>query len=293
MSGVCQSCVMRNLGGRVPDSAQGELKSTLRAQGYFLSCQWQPQNDVDVVVADEATLFSPATVLNKQFLSPDVCRLRLDSSEPVFYHAGQFINLHRYDGLSRSYSLASIPNENFLELHIKRMKNGSMSNWIFDELKEGDSLDIQGPYGECFYVNEKAEQSLLLIASGTGAAPLWGIVRDALNSGHAGHIYFYHGARREAGLYLNFELKNMAAEFENFYYVPCVSGHEGAEGCHSGRANDVALAQFPDLKNWRIYICGLADMVKNTRKRAYLAGADMKQIFVDAFEVTELRKKER
>jgi NAD(P)H-flavin reductase len=284
---------MRSTGGMVPESAQGELKSTLREQDYFLSCQWHPQDDVIVSTAEESELFTPLTVLDKQAVSPNICRLLLNNPISENYRAGQFINLRRKDGLSRSYSLASLPGDDFLELHIKRMKNGAMSNWIYDELKPGDSIDIQGPYGECFYIQENTTQPLMLIGTGTGASPLWGIVRDALQAGHTGKVYFFHGARKVEGLYLDTELKTLSNDHENFTYVPCISGDDCPSGYHAGRSNTIALKKFSDLRGWRVYICGLANMVNNTKKQAYLSGAEMNQIYVDPFEMTELRSRPR
>ena len=82
-------------------------------------------------------------------LSPNVCKLLIEPTLTFVYHAGQFINLRRPDGLVRSYSLASLPTEDyFLEIHVQRKGDGAMSNWILDELKAGDELDIQNASGE-------------------------------------------------------------------------------------------------------------------------------------------------
>jgi hypothetical protein len=87
-------------------------------------------------------------VAEKTALADDVCQLRIESATSLYYHAGQFINLRRADGLTRSYSLASLPMEDgFLELHVKRMPGGAMSQWIHDELAVGDELELQGPHG--------------------------------------------------------------------------------------------------------------------------------------------------
>lgn len=293
-NGVCQSCAMRALDGEVPADTQGELKPTLRAQGYFLACQWRPRRDVEVAPVDEASLFSHASVLDVHALAPDICRVRLDSALPLYYHAGQFVNLRRADGLTRSYSLASMPcHEAFLELHVKRMENGRMSNWIHDELRIGDKVDIQGPYGQCFYLSGREEQPLLMVGTGTGAAPLWGIMHDALNAGHRGPVYFYHGARRAEGLYLHKELLDLGRVHAHFHYVPCVSGGEPPPDGRAGRADQQALADFPDMRGMRLFLCGMPEMVKKTRKLAYLAGATMNDIYVDPFEMTELRAESR
>lgn len=291
-NGVCQSCMLRAIDTDIPETSQKGLKSTLRDQGYFLACQCFPEENITISEANDSQLYWSATVVDKLMLSTDVCRLRLDCSMPVFYHSGQFINLHRQDGESRSYSLASLPQDKYIELHIKRMDDGVMSSWIHDELKPGDMLDLQGPFGDCFYIQDDVQKPMLLIGTGTGIAPLWGIAKDALNSGHKEPIKLYFGSRKKQGLYLDKELRILSAEYENFEYIPCISGDEDLPDCQKGRANDLALQHISDLKNWNIYLSGLPAMVNTTRKLAYLSGVPMSQIYIDPFEMKDLRSGE-
>jgi NAD(P)H-flavin reductase len=220
--------------------------------------------------------------------------LTLDSATPLYYRAGQFVNLRCADGLVRSYSLASVPRlDDCLDIHVKRLPRGRMSNWIFDDLAPGDSLDVQGPNGECFYVPGRPETPLLLIGNGSGLAPLLGIARDALASGHESGIHLYHGSRHPDGLYLDAELRAMDREHDNFTYHSCVSGEELRDDDRPGRAEAVALGDHPDLKNWRIYLCGYPPMVAGARKKAYLMGANLADIYADPFELQDLRTEPR
>ncbi len=205
---------------------------------------------------------------------------------PLYYRAGQFINLRRDDGMVRSYSLASVPAlDDLLELHVKRLPRGVMSNWLFDRLEAGIGLDIQGPNGACFYGPGRPETPLLLIGNGSGLAPLIGIARDALASGHEGEIRLYHGTRHRQGLYLHETLLAMAEDHANFIYTPCVSGENG----QSGRAENVAFADNPQLDGHRVYLCGYPPMVKAAKKQAYLMGAELADIYADPFELRDLR----
>lgn len=293
-SGLCQTCMLRATKGEVPEHAQKGLKDSLRDQQYFLACLCKPHEDLYITSADDAELFEHAVVREKNMLAKDICQLIIEPAMPLYYHAGQFINLRRDAGLIRSYSLASLPQtDSCLELHIKRFKNGKMSQWLIDTVQVGESIDIQGPYGTCYYNSGESQQNLLLIGTGTGLAPLTGIIKDALYGHHQGEIYLYHGSRETTGLYYQAELSAIAKRFSQFHYVPCLSGEDVAGNILSGRANDVALEQHKDLKSWRVYICGAPDMVNSARKQAYLAGAQMNAIYTDPFELTDLRKTPR
>lgn len=282
-NGVCQTCMMQSADANVPSAAQNGLKSTLQAQNYFLSCVCRPATDMDVSLPDSSDRLLPATVTALRQLNDEVVCVGLDCPSLSDYHAGQFINVYRDAEFSRSYSLASVPSDSYLRLHVRRLPDGRMSNWIHDQLKIGDSLHISAPVGSCFYLPGAAQQPLLLIGTGSGLAPLMGIVRDALNQQHAGAIHLYHGSRDAAGLYLVDELREMAAQHPHFHYTPCVSGGSASSIHQPGRAVDVALAAHPDLTGWRVYLCGNPDMVKSARKKAYLAKAAMNDIHADAF----------
>ena len=290
--GVCITCVMQAVDGDVPADSQDGLRQSLADQGHFLPCVCKPKSDIHVSLIANEDLFSPAVVQEIQSLSPDTRRIFLSPTTPLYYRAGQFLNLRREDGLARAYSLASVPSldDGLLEFHVKRLDRGQMSNWIMDELHPGDHLGIQGPSGNCFYQPGRADQSMLLIGNGTGLAPLIGIARDALASGHTGAIRLYHGSRTESGLYLAGELRQLAAAHENFHFNGCVSG-AGESGAYSpGRADDVAFEAHADLADWRLFLCGYPPMVHSAKTRALGAGAALADIYLDPYELKDLRK---
>ena len=223
-----------------------------------------------------------ATLIDKTALKPSIMRLRLKPEAEFEFRAGQFINLHRDDGLIRSYSIASLPQDGYIELHVEHIQDGKMSNWLHDEVAVGDKLNIDGPHGECFYIDSQPEQNLLLVGTGTGLAPLLGVIRDALANKHSGELHLFHGSHSSEKLYLIDELTQLAAEHANVFYTPCVSGPDN-EGFSAGRANDVALTQLPKLDGWRVYLCGHPEMVNGTKKKAFLAGASFNDIHADPF----------
>lgn len=288
--GVCQTCILRSTDVPPPARAQEGLKPTLRAQGYFLPCMCPVSSDMTIAAPRDADVFGRAVVVEKQTLGGDVCRLRLEPATALYYHAGQFVNLRRADGLSRSYSLASVPHADpLLELHVRRMKHGLMSSWIWGELAVGDAIDMYGPSGSCFYLPGREQGDLLLVGTGTGLAPLVGIARDALLSGHRGRVHLFHGSATFAGLYLHTELRALEARFPSFRYTPCLDGEAPPADCARGRANDIAFATHPKLDGVRVFLCGAPEMVRSAKKTAYLAGAAIADIYADPFELAAPR----
>ena len=289
--GVCVTCIMQAEEGDVPEAAQAGLRQSLVAEGNFLPCVCQPTSDMRVANTETEDLFSPAVVRGIDYLSQDICRVFLEPTTPLYYHAGQYVTLRRGDGLTRSYSMASVPFlDTALEFHVRQMPDGLMSNWIANDLKEGDDLEFQGPNGSCYYFSDDPQKPMLLIGTGSGLAPLYGIVRDALFSGHKGDIRLYHGSRLDAGLYLKKRLFDLADQHQNFWYQPCVSSGVAPSECKSGRASEVALEELEDLSGWNVYLCGDPGMVKDTQRKAYLAGAATGDIYSDAFEYRDVRQ---
>lgn len=287
-SGVCQTCLMRAVGGPPPAAAQKGLGAGLRERDYFLACCCTPTEDMEVALPGPAALpFHPATVIARTALNEQILRLRLSRPPGFDYRAGQFVNL-RHGGVVRSYSLASVPDhDDYLELHVQRLAGGRMSGRLHDDCGIGETLELQGPLGECHYRPGQPAQPLLLIGTGSGLAPLWGIVRDALRRGHDGPIRLFHGTRRPADLYLVDELRALAAAYPQFDYAPCVSRAAGDALYAAGRAADLAFARHPALNGWRVFLCGNAAMVKAAKKRAFLAGAALADIHADPFEFSE------
>ncbi len=283
--GVCHSCLMRRMDGKPPDEAQTSLTDAQVAQDQFLACQCYPEQDMQICLPTHSELM-PASVVSKEQLTDEIIRLRLKPDGLLDYHAGQFVNLQREDGLLRSYSIASPPStNNTLEFHIRKLVDGQFSQWAYDQLKVGDRLEIHTPQGNCFYIPGNPQQSLLLIGTGTGLAPLAGIIADALSHQHSGSIHLFHGSRDASGLYLVDDMRGLAERHDNFNYTACVSSLPAPEGFVLGRANDIAFKTYPGLKDWRMYLCGHPEMVKTTQQKSFLAGVKVQDIFVDAFLV--------
>lgn len=279
-AGACHSCRLRASAGEPPAAAQVGLKETRRLRGEFLACLCRPVADLTIAVGEDPPI--PAEVVDVAMLSPDVARLRLAAA--LDYRPGQFVTLLRADGLARSYSLASVPGEQAaLELHVRVLPDGRMSRWIAHDLRPGDRLRIRGPEGDCFYTAGQPDQPLLLVGTGTGLAPLHGIVRDALCSGHTGPITLLHGAVTPAGHYLVDVLGDMSRTHPSLRYLRCALHGDPTDGLHIGAIEAVAAELHPKLAGHRVFLCGDPERVQVLRKQSFLRGARMNQIFADAF----------
>jgi len=282
-AGACQTCLTRALKGTPPPASQQGIKDTLAAQNYFLACMCKPTEDMEIGLATVSNKFS-AAIISKDQMNESVVRLRLALPDGFCYKAGQFINLTRAtDELTRSYSLASIPSDPFLELHIKRVPDGRMSNWLCDDVKVGEALSFFGPSGDCFYLADDPDRSLLLVGAGTGLAPLHGILRDALEQGHRGSIHLFHASLATAGLYLIDELRALSEQFESFAYTPCVLHGEAPTGGKQGNVVDIPGQVLGSLSGYRAYLCGDPQIVNALRQNVFMGGISMQDIHSDPF----------
>lgn len=283
-AGVCQSCLMQAVDGAPPAESQKGLKDTQKFDKQFFACLCRPQSDLEVTVPGVAAKIYDSQVIEVEHLSAEIVRVRLSRPEGFSYRAGQFINIFAPGDVSRSYSLASVPDlDDYLELHVRRIPAGLVSSWICDELKSNARLRVSEAMGQCFYVPSNYDQPLLLIGTGSGLAPLYGIARDAIRQGHSGAIHLYHGSSHQNGIYYVEEMTALVEKHPHFNYTPTLSqAHELAK-VQSGRAHEKALQTIGQLEGWRVYLCGHPEMVQGAKKMAFLAGAAIKDIYADPF----------
>lgn len=283
-AGACQTCLLQ-AEGPVPATAQAGLRETDKALGYFLPCICRPQQAVVASRPQQSQHRHVSTVLEKQALNAEVVRLRLSTPAGLRYRPGQYLTLWHSDNLGRSYSLASRPDDGYLELHIRRVPGGRLSNWLHDELQPGQALALSGPVGNCFYTPDQPEQPLLLLGTSTGLAPLYGILREALAQGHRGPIHLLHGALAAPSLYYQAELSALAATYPQLHYQAFALEGDGPR-LDRRPIDQAALALSPDFAGWSSYLCGAPALVNDLRKKLFLAGASLHRIHADAFLLT-------
>lgn len=285
--GTCHSCMVRSTDVTPPQTAQSGLKNTLIKQNYFLACQCYPEQDMTIRLPDQSEFYRMGTVVANRLLNRNTILLIIAFEDAFEFNAGQFVNLQRSDGLTRSYSIANIPQQsNTLEFHVRRLLDGKFSAWLHDEVSVGDSIAVSEPRGHCFYIPERREEGILLVGTGTGLAPLAGILTDALANGHSGPIHLFHGSRDYEDLYRIGEMRQLAEQHPNFHYTPCLSGSEVPEGFAAGRVNDIVFAHITNLNSWRVFLCGHPEMVNQMKKQAFLKGASIADIYTDAFVIS-------
>jgi CDP-4-dehydro-6-deoxyglucose reductase, E3 len=294
-SGVCRSCAVIARSGAVPEAAQVGLRAIEPRQGMFLACLCRPSEDLELAEVGDAATVS-ARIAELERLSASVVRVRLEPEASVEYSPGQYLSLRRADGLARSYSLASVPSDPWLELHIRRIADGQLSRWAYDEAQVGDPVALRGPYGSCCYLADQPDAPLLMVAVGTGLAPLWGVVREALGAGHRGPITLIQAAATPEGLYLREDLRELAAAHPQLRVRACVlrgGGGDGGggtgggdEGIEEAAVDELAVAQLrasAEIAGHLAYVCGDPAVVHRVRRGLFLAGLSPRRIFADPF----------
>lgn len=225
-----------------------------------------------------------AIVKNIERLNDETVRVRLDCPDVGRYYAGQYLSLHVDHDQFGYYSLGSAPGiDQELHVHVRRNPNGNVSRWIHEKLEIGAAIKITPPQGSCFYYPAELDRPLLMIGTGSGLAPLYGMIRTALVSGHRGPIHLYHGARRHCELYLSEQLRSLARLYRNFSYFPCVSREDARHGFHAGRALDNALREAPVSEHWGVYLSGNRQMVVDARAGFVQRGVPNEAIWSDCF----------
>jgi CDP-4-dehydro-6-deoxyglucose reductase len=273
-NGACGSCKGKLLEGRIDYGVYQKkaLSDEERTQGKALFCQARPLSDV-VIEARAVSAAGgievktlPCRVQRMQRLADDVMvlHLKLPANERLKFLAGQFIEFLLKDGTRRSFSMATPPHDaELIELHVRRVAGGQFTDHVFGKMKERDILRFEGPLG-VFFLREPSPKPIVLVASGTGFAPIKSLIEDAFHRGIARPMTLYWGGRRPKDLYLNDLPLRWAAEHpQQFKYVPVVSDAlpEDAWSGRTGFVHRAVMADFPDLSGCQVYACGVPVMV--------------------------------
>jgi CDP-4-dehydro-6-deoxyglucose reductase len=304
--GACGSCKCRMLEGRVehgPHQSKA-LSAEEQAAGLILTCCGVPQTDVVLEsrqVTDESAFpikRMPSRVSSLARLSHDVMlvKLQLPANDAMRYHAGQYIEFILRDGARRSYSMANAPHTAVrpdvtppvgpsVELHIRHMPGGKFTDHVFSAMKEKEILRIEGPYGS-FFLREDSDKPMVLLASGTGFAPLKAVIEQLQFKNIARPATLYWGGRRPSDLYMDDWVRARLAEMPNLRYVPVVSNAMPEDNWtgRTGFVHRAVLEDLPDLSGHQVYACG-APIVVDSARADYIAQAGLppEEFFADAF----------
>lgn len=297
-SGMCRTCRGKVIEGRVDFGAAHDkyLSQTDREQGLALLCCAKPLSDLVVEIEEidpdrtNKPKKMPARVLDMQRPAPSVCvlTLGLPANEPMIFQAGQFLDVILADGRRRSYSIANAPKAEGvrqLELHIRHMPGGAFTDHVFGAMKSREIVQIEMPLGG-FFLREASARPLVLMATGTGFAPIKSMVMRMLERGSQRPVHLYWGARHKADLYQYELAADWAAQHGHIRFVPVLSRPlpEDQWQGQRGHVQHAVLADLPDLRDFEVYACGSPAMVADAeRDLVSLAQLPPEQFFADAF----------
>jgi CDP-4-dehydro-6-deoxyglucose reductase/3-phenylpropionate/trans-cinnamate dioxygenase ferredoxin reductase subunit len=263
--GVCSSCEGIIVTGAATVIGRGRINGPAEAVRF---CQTRPGSNLEIAPASiekrtvEARKVVTARVFKIRRPAPDVTvlQLRFPSGTRVKFIAGQYLSVLLDDGDSRNYSMANPPHQNDgAELHVRHTVGGVFSEGIVPKLAKGDELRVELPFGE-FALDQALNDPVVLLATGTGFAPVKSIIEDQIKQGSDRKMHLYWGARRRQDIYAPELPEKWAASFPWFSYTPVLSRPDDDWVGRTGRIQQAALADYPDLSGCAAYACGNAHM---------------------------------
>ena len=296
--GACGSCKSRLLAGRVIHGAHQQKALTVaeEAAGLILTCCATPQTDCVVEArsvpgaGEFAVLKMPTRVISIRKPTSDVAllHLQLPANQRFQYHAGQYVEFILAGGARRSYSMANAPgrvgNPPAIELHLRHLPGGLFTDAVFGTMKDKDILRLEGPFGS-FFLRESVKP-IILLASGTGLAPIKALVEQLQDSGSTRPVQLYWGCRSRHDLYLNDWAEQAAAELPGLRYIPVLSAPLPSDQWtgRTGLVHQAVMADWPDLSGHQVYACGAPVMV-DAAQRDFVAacGLPTEEFLADAF----------
>lgn len=270
-AGQCQTCLVQALEGQVPAQASAGLTPEQRHAGWLLACQCPLAGDMRLKLHDPARDGLGARILDMQYAHDDILLLRLEPDRPVRFLPGQHAVIWLDSQLGRPYSIASQAGESHLGFHIRIHPGGAFSERI-QSLKPGDPLYLGAPSGHFHYDPDWQDKPLLLLAAGTGLAPLQAIARHALASGHQAPIELRHWHDGQ-GCYLQQTLEELSAAHPGLTLRLRARTELAADLTQLRLASRATLA----------LVCGPPAFVEQLRRPLFMAGLPGRQILDEAF----------
>ncbi|HVJ13615.1 MAG TPA: CDP-6-deoxy-delta-3,4-glucoseen reductase [Burkholderiales bacterium] len=277
-NGACGSCKGKIVAGAVDYGHYHArvLTEAERAHGKALFCQAKPLGELVIecrtigAAKDVAVRLLPCRVQQLEKVADDVMivRLKLPANERLQFLAGQYIDFLLKGGERRSFSMANAPHaDELLELHIRQVAGGSFTEHVFGKMKERDILRLEGPLGS-FFLREDSAKPIVLVASGTGFAPIKSIIESSVHRKVTRPMVLYWGARRPKDLYLNSLPESWAREHPHFRYIPVISEArpEDQWNGRTGFVHRAVMEDLPDLSAHQVYACGVPIMVDSARR---------------------------
>ena len=293
-NGACGSCKGTILSGEVDygDYARSALSEEEKAAGKALFCCARPLSDLtiecrEIIIGAIAPRILPARVERKQQLSHDVMALflKLPSSERLQFMAGQYIEFLLKDGKRRAFSLANAPHaDSLLELHLRLIPGGVFTEYVFNEMPDKAILRIEGPFGS-FYYHDDSDKPMIMVAGGTGFAPIKGIIEHMLHNNIKREVTIYWGAKAREDLYMPELPEAWSKQYPHIKFIPVLSEalpQDNWQG-RTGLVHQAVLDDIADLSAYEVYCCGAPAMVEVAHVSFLQAGLPEQAFYSDAF----------
>ena len=298
-NGGCGACKGSVLNGQIQQGMfqRSALSDAERAQGKTLFCCAVPLSDLELEYQpgaagrDVPVKALEVLVTRMERLAEDVMVLCLKQPEGsrMDFAAGQYFNVVLDDGARRAFSFATAPGAtDEIEMHVRLIPGGRFTTHVFTRMKEGDHIEIEGPFGQ--FAFRESDKPIIFVAGATGFAPVKSMLEYAFNAGLQRKMYLYWGVRRRRDLYMAELPEQWVREHSNFAFVPVLS-EPHAEDRWDGRTglvHEAILHDFPDLSGFEIYTCGSVKMVETARPAFVAQGLNEDACFADAFLVSAL-----
>ena len=296
--GSCGTCYGEVLSGKInfPDGLPMGLMESDRDAGKALFCVATAESDLVIDIREVRRVQEievktlPAKVISVKKLAPDVMEVRLviPPTQQLLFRAGQYLDFLIKNKRRRAFSIANAPaNDEFLELHIRHVEGGEFTSLVFDKFQVKTLVRIEAPLGN-FYIREESNRPLILMAGGTGFAPLKGMIEQLRAEQDTRPIYLYWGARAKVDLY-HLELAESWAKEERFEFIPVLS--DKAEGDdwqgREGYVHDVVAKDIADLSGYDVYMAGPPQMIVAATAEFVGKGLPREQLFADSFEFSD------
>jgi CDP-4-dehydro-6-deoxyglucose reductase len=281
-TGECGACSAEILSGVIENEKGEQVKS-----GTILTCQSKAISDVvlkanyypELVHIKQQTL--PCKVASFDLVTDDIIiiKLRFPPTAKFDYLPGQYVDLS-YKGIKRSYSIANAhSNSKELELHVRKVPQGKMSELLFGRLKVNELMRMEGPKGTFFIRN--SNKALILLAGGTGIAPIKAIVEELIAKRSEQIIHIYWGMNEQKSFYLP-ALEKLAEQYSNIFFIPVLSGTELWDG-RMGFVHQAIIDDFDSLATYDVYACGSPLMINAAKQDFISKELPEESFFSDAF----------
>ena len=295
-TGSCGTCLGQVISGDIeyPDGLPLTVMEHEHKKGRAVFCVSIAKSDLvlDVKEIESSTDIEikilPARVASLRKLADDVMEmsLSLPANQRMAFRAGQYIEFILRDRSRRAFSIANSPsNDETIELHLRHVDGGTFTDHVFNEMKEKAILRFEGPFGT-FQISDNSNRPIILIAGGTGFAPIKSMVEELIEKGDTRPLHIYWGARAKADLYRNDLPEKWAFQHESINYVPVLSEPNDDDNWQgrTGFVHTAVAEDFADLSTFDIYIAGPPPMIDAAKASFIKQGLPEDQLLSDSFE---------